>query len=132
MVNAKQLRILFTVVLGKRVCVDVAFSPAPIRQGYDVGSTYRAAGAHRLVSNGEKTRGSPNSMKFPVAKGIKSSLAAASRIAAKGDKAVFGDVSCFSSKENKATGVHVPALFENGISVSESATPPRTLVRKPA
>ena len=62
-------------------------------------------------------------MTFQVVKGVERPLAAASEIAANGNRVVLEDEDGSSYIRNKATGFKVPVALANGINVFEVALP---------
>jgi len=109
---------------GESVCPEEAFPDYATYKTNKNGCKYRAAGGQELVNVGEKrphfvTNGVKTSMTFQATTGVKKPLAAASRIAAKGNRIVLEGEGSSSYIENKATGKRIPIKLENGIYMME-------------
>ena len=109
---------------GESVCPVDAFPEYKTHQTAKSGAEYTAAGGGKLHNVGEKrphfvTNGIKTSMKFQATTKVKKPLAAASRIAAKGNRIVLEDAECESYIENKASGVRIPLKLVNGFYMME-------------
>ena len=64
------------------------------------------------------------SMAFQATTDVQKPLAAASKIAAKGNRIVLDDAASDSYLENKTSGVRIPLTIENGVYMMEMAVVP--------
>jgi len=93
------------------------------------GVTYRAAGGQKLTNVGEirpnfKSAGAGGSMPFQATTEVQKPLAAASKIADKGNRIIFDDADSDSYIENKKTGKRIPLVIENGVYMMEMLVVP--------
>ena len=114
---------------GESVCPIEAFPSYKTVKTEKIGTTYRAAGGHKLHNVGEikphfKSSGVAGCMAFQATTDVKKPLAAASRITAKGNRIVLDDATSKSYIENKATGVKIPLKLENGVYMMEMLVTP--------
>ena len=72
-----------------------------------------------------KINGVTASMTFQATSHVRKPLAAASKIAAKGNRIILDDENSLSYIENKATGTRIPLRIENGVYVMEVAVSPK-------
>ena len=79
----------------------------------------------QLETNGLKT-----SMTFQAVSSVTKPLAAASKIAAKGNRIILDDAECDSYIENKKTGKRIPLKLENGIYMMEITVQPPPFPRQ--
>ena len=111
---------------GESVCPVDFFPDYPMHETEKVGNLYRAAGGQELRNMGEKRPkikigGVAASMTFQATSHVRKPLAAASKIAAKGNRIVLDDAESLSYIENKATGTRIPLKIQGGVYVMEIA-----------
>ena len=109
---------------GESVCPVEAFPSYKTVKTEKTGTQYRAAGGQKLTNVGEirpnfKSGGIGGSMAFQATTEVQKPLAAASKIAAKGNRIVLDDANSDSYIENKATGKRIPLVIENGVYMME-------------
>ena len=109
---------------GESVCPVEAFPSYEMKTTAKTGIKYTAAGGQSLVNVGEKkpqfkTNGVDASMTFQATTLVKKPLAAASKIAAKGNRVVLDDEESPSYIENKRTGTRIPLKLKNGVYMME-------------
>ena len=114
---------------GESVCPIEAFPSYKTVKTVKTGTTYRAAGGHKLHNVGEikprfKSSGVAGFMAFQATTDVKKPLASASRITAKGNRIVLDDATHESYIENKASGVRIPLRIENGVYMMEMLVTP--------
>jgi hypothetical protein len=114
---------------GESVCPVEAFPSYTTVQTGKTGTTYRAAGGQKLTNMGEirpcfKSAGIGGSMAFQATTDVQKPLAAASKIAAKGNRIVLDDADSESYIENKKTGKRIPLVIENGVYMMEMLVVP--------
>lgn len=114
---------------GESVCPVEAFPSYKTTKTGKTGTTYKAAGGQRLTNVGEirpcfKSAGINGSMAFQATTDVQKPLAAASKIAAKGNRIVLDDVDSESYIENKKTGKRIPLVIENGVYMMEMLVVP--------
>ena len=93
------------------------------------GATYRAAGGQKLTNVGEfrpnfKSSGIGGSMAFQATTDVQKPLAAASKIAAKGNRIVLRADGLDSYIEHKQSGTRIPLTIENGVYMMEMLVVP--------
>ena len=109
---------------GESVCPVEAFPSYKTAKTEQTGTQHRAAGGQKLTNVGEirpnfKSGGIGGSMAFQATTEVQKPLAAASKIAAKGNRIVLDDANSDSYIENKATGKRIPLVIENGVYMME-------------
>ena len=114
---------------GESVCPVEAFPSYKTVKTEKTGTQYRAAGGQKLTNVGEirpnfKSGGVGGSMAFQATTEVQKPLAAASKIAAKGNRIVLDDANSDSYIENKATGKRIPLVIENGVYMMEMLVVP--------
>ena len=114
---------------GENVCPVEALPSYKTVKTAKTGTTYRAAGGQKLTNVGEirprfKSSGTMASMAFQATTDVQKPLAAASKIAAKGNRIVLDDAASESYIENKASGVRIPLKIENGVYMMEMSVVP--------
>ena len=114
---------------GESVCPVDAFPSYKTVKTNKTGATYRAAGGQKLTNVGEirpnfKSSGIGGSMAFQATTEIQKPLAAASKIAAKGNRIVLEALGSDSYIENKQTGKRIPLTIENGVYMMEMMVVP--------
>ena len=114
---------------GESVCPVEAFPSYKTVKTEKTGTQYRAAGGQKLTNVGEirpnfKSGGIGGSMAFQATTEVQKPLAAASKIAAKGNRIVLDDANSDSYIENKATGKRIPLVIENGVYMMEMLVVP--------
>jgi len=114
---------------GESVCPIEAFPSYKTTKTEKTGTTYRAAGGHKLHNVGEikphfKSSGVSGCMAFQATTDVQKPLAAASRITAKGNRVFLEDAASESYIENKASGVRIPLKLENGVYMMEMLVTP--------
>jgi len=114
---------------GESVCPVSAFPSYNTVQTPKTGTTYRVAGGQKLTNVGEirpsfTTNGTTAPMAFQATTDVKKPLAAASKIAAKGNRIVLDEVGSDSYIENKASGVRIPLKIEIGVYMMEMSLAP--------
>ena len=115
---------------GESVCPVDAFPDYETHETEKVVCKYRAAGGQELKNMGGKrpklkVNGVAASMTFQATSHVRKPLAAASRIAAKGNRIVLDDEDSPSYIENKATGTKIPFKIVNGVYMMEVAVTPK-------
>ena len=111
------------------MCPVEAFPSYKTVKTEKTGTQYRAAGGQKLTNVGEirpnfKSGGVGGSMAFQATTEVQKPLAAASKIAAKGNRIVLDDANSDSYIENKATGKRIPLVIENGVYMMEMLVVP--------
>ena len=106
-----------------------AFPSYETKKTAKTGTKYKAAGGHQLTNVGEvrpnfKSSGVGGSMAFQATTDVQKPLAAASKIAAKGNRIVLEAEGLDSYIENKATGRKIPLQIENGVYMMEMLVVP--------
>ena len=101
-----------------------AFPAYETHQTAKSGAKYTAVGGGELFNVGEErphfvTNGVKTSMRLQATTKVKKPLAAASKIAEKGNRIVLDDADSESYIENKASGVRIPLKLVNGIYMME-------------
>jgi hypothetical protein len=114
---------------GESVCPVEAFPSYKTTRTAKTGATYRAAGGQRLANVGEirpnfKSSGVGGSMAFQATTDVQKPLAAASKIAAKGNRIVLEADGLDSYIENKQSGKRIPLTIENGVYMMEMLVVP--------
>ena len=114
---------------GESVCPVTAFPSYETVKTTKTGKKYRAAGGQELTNIGEirpsfTSGGKLASMAFQATTDIRKPLAAASKIAAKGNRIVLDDAESDSLIENKKTGTRIPLTIENGVYMMEMVVRP--------
>ena len=114
---------------GESVCPVDAFPSYATKQTCKTGTVYRAAGGQKLENVGEKrpffkSSGVPCSLAFQATTEVKKPLAAAAKIAAKGNRIILDDAESESYIENKKTGTRIPLKIENGVYMMEMLVTP--------
>ena len=109
---------------GESVCPVDAFPSYKTVKTSKTGATYRAAGGQKLTNVGEirpsfKSGGIGGSMAFQATTEVQKPLAAASKIAAKGNRIVLEALGSDSYIENKQSGKRIPLTIENGVYMME-------------
>ena len=109
---------------GESVCPVEAFPSYETKTIQKIGVTYTAAGGQPLVNVGGKkprfkTNGIDATMTFQATTMIKKPLAAASKIAEKGNRVILDDIVSESYIENKKTGTRIPLKLKNGVYMME-------------
>ena len=111
---------------GESVCPIDAFPSYGIHKIAKTGARYTAAGGQELINAGEKrpqfkSGGVDGYMAFQCT-AVQKPLAAASRIAQKGNRVVLEEDGGFIL--NKATGKKIPLTIENGVYMMEMCVKP--------
>ena len=111
---------------GESVCPIDAFPSYGTHKTEKTGTRYTAAGGQELVNAGEKrprfkSNGVDSYMAFQCT-GVHKPLAAASKIAQKGNRIVLEADGGFIL--NKATGKKIPLTIENGVYMMEMCVKP--------
>ena len=114
---------------GESVCPVTAFPSYQTVKTTKTGTKHRAAGGQELTNVGEirptfTSSGQTASMAFQATTDVRKPLAAASKIAAKGNRIILDDVGSDSYIENKASGVRIPLKIENGVYMMEMSVKP--------
>jgi hypothetical protein len=114
---------------GESVCPVEAFPSYKTSKTAKTGTTYRAAGGQKLTNVGEirpsfKSNGIGGTMTFQATTDVQKPLAAASKIAAKGNRIILDDADSESYIENKKTGKRIPLVIENGVYMMEMLVVP--------
>jgi hypothetical protein len=114
---------------GESVCPVDAFPSYKTVKTSKTGATYRAAGGQKLTNVGEirpnfKSGGIGGSMAFQATTEVQKPLAAASKIAAKGNRIVLEAAGSDSYIENKQSGKRIPLTIENGVYMMEMLVVP--------
>ena len=114
---------------GESVCPIQAFPSYETKKTAKTGTKYKAAGGHQLTNVGEirpqfKSSGVGGSMAFQATTDVQKPLAAASKIAAKGNRIVLEAEGLDSYIENKASGKKIPLTIENGVYMMEMLVMP--------
>ncbi len=112
---------------GESVCPVEAFPSYETMKTAKTGATYRAAGGQRLTNVGEirpnfKSAGIGGSMAFQATTEVQKPLAAASKIAGKGNRIVLEADGGYI--ENKKSGKKIPLTIENGVYMMEMLVVP--------
>jgi len=112
---------------GESVCPVEAFPSYETKTTAKTGATYRAAGGQRLTNVGEirpnfKSAGIGGSMAFQATTDVQKPLAAASKIAGKGNRIVLEADGGYI--ENKKSGKKIPLTIENGVYMMEMLVVP--------
>jgi hypothetical protein len=116
---------------GISVCPVKAFPSYETHQTTRTGDKYVAAGGQFLTNVGEKrprftSSGVLCSMAFQATTDVKKPLAAASKVASKGNRIILDEEGCDSYVENKKTGKRIPLTLENGVYMMEMLIQPFT------
>ena len=114
---------------GESVCPVEAFPSYQTKKTEKTGTTYRAAGGQKLTNVGEirpsfKSSGIGGSMAFQATTDVQKPLAAASKIAAKGNRIVLEADGLDSYIEHKQSGKRIPLVIENGVYMMEMLVVP--------
>ena len=114
---------------GENVCHVEVFPSYKIIKTAKKGKDYRAVGGQKLTNVREirprfKPSGTMASMAFQATTDVQKPLAAASKIAAKGNRIVLDDAASESYIGNKASGVRTPLKTENGVYIMEMSVVP--------
>ena len=114
---------------GESVCPVEAFPSYKTTKTAKTGATYRAAGGQKLTNVGEirpnfKSSGIVGSMAFQATTDVQKPLAAASKIAAKGNRIVLEADGLDSYIEHKQSGKRIPLTIENGVYMMEMLVVP--------
>ena len=114
---------------GESVCPVEAFPSYKTVETKKTGVTYRAAGGQKLTNVGEirpnfKSSGIGGSMAFQATTHVQKPLAAASKIAAKGNRIVLEADGQDSYIEHKQSGTRIPLTIENGVYMMEMQVVP--------
>ena len=114
---------------GESVCPVDAFPSYELQRSAKTGATYTAAGGQSLVNVGEKqprfeTNGMNAWMTFQATTKVQKPLAAASKIAEKGNRIVLDDVDSESYILNKASGKKIPLTIANGVYMMQMLVKP--------
>ena len=114
---------------GESVCPVTAFPSYETVKTHKTGTQYKAAGGQLLTNVGEirpsfTSSGQLASMAFQATTDVKKPLAAASKIAAKGNRIVLDDAESDSFIENKASGIRIPLKTETGVYMMEMTVKP--------
>ena len=112
---------------GESVCPIAAFPSYEAKKTAKTGATYRAAGGQQLTNVGEKrpnfmSAGIGGSMAFQATTDVQKPLAAASKIAGKGNRIVLEADGGYI--ENKKSGKKIPLTIENGVYMMEMLVVP--------
>ena len=111
------------------MCPVEAFPSYKTTKTEKTGTTYRAVGGQRLTNVGEirpnfQSSGVGCSMAFQATTDVQNPLAAASKIAAKGNRIVLEADGLDSYIENKKSGKRIPLTIENGVYMMEMLAEP--------
>ena len=114
---------------GESVCPVTAFPSYETKKTAKTGATYRAAGGQQLTNVGEirpnfKSAGIGGSMAFQATADVQKPLAAASKIAGKGNRIVLEADGLDSYIEHKKSGKRIPLTIENGVYMMEMLVVP--------
>jgi hypothetical protein len=114
---------------GESVCPVEAFPSYKTVTTPKTGTIYKAAGGQKLTNVGEirpcfKPSGIGGSMAFQATTDVQKPLAAASKIAAKGNRIVLEAEGSDSYIENKQSGKRIPLTLENGVYMMEMLVVP--------
>ena len=114
---------------GESVCRVEAFPSYKTTKTAKTGTKYRAAGGQKLTNVGElrpnfKSSGVGGSMAFQATTDVQKPLAAASKIAAKGNRIVLEADGLDSYIEHKQSGTRIPLTIENGVYMMEMLVVP--------
>ena len=93
------------------------------------GTNYRAVGGQKLTNVGEirpsfSSNGQLATMTFQATTDVTEPLAAASKIATKGNRIALDEAGSDSYIEHKASGVRIPLSIENGVYMMEMSVGP--------
>ena len=114
---------------GESVCPISAFPSYKMHTTEKTGCKYVAAGGQRLTNVGEmrpkfQSGGTLGSIAFQATTDVKKPLAAASKIASKGNRIVLDEEGCESYIENKKSGKRISLVIENGVYMMEMLVEP--------
>ena len=114
---------------GESVCPVTAFPSYKTVATSKTGTNYRAAGGQKLTNVGEirpsfSSNGQLATMTFQATTDVTKPLAAASQIAAKGDRIVLDGAGSDSYILHKASGVRIPLAIGNWVYMMEMSVVP--------